>query len=352
MSKYVNKLLEYYKQNPDVIQPTSAWKEVIEKSIRSAARDVQIRFICDFQNSTSNFYDGNKESHWFESLLSYITQTGFDIDDLEPSRRLTDYCPTKIYFSWQDTLRFHTIYLPIILMALDMPLPNRTYIKNLFQIKSCKPNGERKDFNPLQLIEYYGKDAFRFLIVKLVSEQRKVLSLEDMTRQYNMDLVEGLDQLISRIINMLDMVGNRSVPRVDAHSCFDTDLRQFVSQSVKNIEWYMDNIEFSQSLSAISSLIKLTNQYICESTPGYLFEKNDTQQLQCVLYYATELIRIISILLQPFMPEFSKKIFSYFKWDSEETSWNSSKYLGLGKPKRIEKEKITLFPRIPQYLFQ
>lgn len=312
LSRYADKLAAYYEQNPDFVQPVRERDDILSKYIQSAKRDI----ACTLPHPEGSLSDISQAfSDWLKELLQYLNATGYP-----------NYWPANIQFAGKDTLRFHTVYWPILLMALHLPLPEKIYIHNLFHLMDSDSGEHRNDeFDPAQLIRQYGRDAFRYLLVRLISESNTVLSLQQMQLHFERDLVESLENLIQSAIQLTARLEPSAVLMAHDSPELNLDLVVRIQQTVEKVEHSMEEIQIQEALLAVWGLIEFTNDYV---RPVLHLDNSDAS----VLYNLTEVIRIVAILLQPVMADYSSAVFQHFRWSEEERTWASAKNFGMGHP--------------------
>lgn len=348
MSKYVDRLLQYYEDHPDFIQPESRKNEMINNFIKPGLQD-----LCVSRTSFDwGIHVRSNPKHviyvWLDALTNYITAIGYGSSDAQLQKKFNAYWPADVHFVGKDIVRFHTIYWPIILMALDLPLPKKVYGHGFFLMKDGKMSKSKGNvIDPLTLVERYGKDAFRyFLLREIPFGQDGVFTPEAMVERLNFDLANDLGNLVHRTAAMLNRFNAGKVPQALDLSEYEVRLRELATQTVLDVEMHMDDMQFSVALSGIWKLVGQANKYIDETAPWSLNKLGERNRLDTVLYHMVEVIRIISVVLQPFMTDFPKLALRQFQWMDEETTWESAKCFGLGRSGQIVVEGEPIFPRL------
>lgn len=349
MSKYQDRLLKHIEENPDFIQPESRKNEMVNNFLKPGLEDLSV--------SRSTFDWGIKipgdPKHviyvWIDALSNYITALGYLADDIEEQKKFAKYWPADVHLIGKDILRFHTIYWPIILMALELPLPKQVYGHGWVLMpdgKMSKSKGNAID--PKFLIDRYGSDAVRYFLMREIPfGSDGIFTPETFIQRLNVDLANDLGNLVSRTVAMIEKYFNGKLPESKGLTELDQELITLADDTVIKVEEALDKMLFSQALTSIWQLIGRTNKYIDETMPWAL-AKDETQQerLGTVMYNLVESIRIISILLQPFMPSTSEKIWHQIGLDQSLTSWDFAKSWNVSKVGTVVNKDGVIFPRL------
>ncbi|ALS28435.1 methionyl-tRNA synthetase [Paenibacillus sp. 32O-W] len=348
MSKYVDRLLQYYEENPSFIQPESRKNEMINNFIKPGLEDLAV--------SRTTFDWGIKvpgdPKHviyvWIDALTNYITALGYDTEDDELFRK---FWPADVHLVGKEIVRFHTIYWPIMLMALDLPLPKRVFGHGWWLAKEGKMSKSKGNVvDPVKLIDRYGLDALRYFLLREVPfGSDGTFTPEGFIERINFDLANDLGNLLNRTVAMIDKYFGGAVPEyAGAVTEFDAPLAGLASETVAQVEAAMENMEFSVALAAIWQLISRTNKYIDETQPWVLAkDENNRKQLASVMVHLAESLRIVSILLQPFLTHTPRAIWRQLGIaEGELTAWDSTKTFGRipGGTRVVKGEP--LFPRL------
>lgn len=348
MSKYVDRLLQYYEDNPGFIQPESRKNEMINNFIKPGLEDLAV--------SRATFDWGVKvkgdPKHvvyvWIDALSNYITALGYGSDNEELFNR---YWPADVHLVGKEIVRFHTIYWPIMLMALDLPLPKKVFGHGWLLMKGGKMSKSKGNvMDPVVLIDRYGLDATRYYLLREVPFGADgSFTPESFVQRVNSDLANDLGNLLNRTVAMIGKYFDGTIPAFKAGvTAFDAELEKLALETVSKVEEVMENLEFSVALSAIGAFISRTNKYIDETQPWALAKDESKQEeLASVMAHLVESLRIASILLQPFLTEAPAKIWSQLGITADEwTDWESTKQLGVipGGTKVGKAEPI--FPRL------
>lgn len=348
MSKYADRLLAFYEENPTFIQPESRRNEMINNFIKPGLEDLAV--------SRTTFDWGIKvpgdPKHvvyvWIDALSNYITALGYGSDNDELYRK---FWPADVHLVGKEIVRFHTIYWPIMLMALGLPLPKKVFAHGWLLMKDGKMSKSKGNVvNPVSLIEHFGLDAVRYYLLREVPfGSDGAFTPENFVERINYDLANDLGNLLNRTVAMIDKYFGGEVPAFESGAtAFDTDLEQLAAATVGKVEEAMDNMEFSVALSAIWAFVGRTNKYIDETQPWALAkDEANRPALASVMGHLAESLRIVSILIQPFLTRTPRKIWAQLGVsEGELTAWDSVKSFGgsLAGTKLSKGEPI--FPRL------
>jgi len=351
MKKYQKRLEDFYRENPDFIAPESRKNELFNNFIKPGLEDLCV--------SRTSFDWGVKVKKnprhvvyvWLDALTNYITALGYGSDD---DSKLKKYWPADLQIVGKDIIRFHGIYWPIFLMALDLPIPKKLYAHGWIMMKDGKMSKSKGNIvYPELLIEKYGLDACKYYLLKeLQYGQDGVFTPEGFVERYNIDLCNDLGNLLNRTIGMMNKYFEGTIPSLgNTKNEQDDELEKYVIEKVKQVEKNMDNVKVSNALTEIWNIISRSNKYIDETAPWVLAkseDEKDREKLASVMYHLAENLRIVAILLEPFMKETSKKMLEQLGINDEKiTTWQSTQTYGklLENTKVIEKGE-PLFMRL------
>ncbi len=351
MSKYVDRLLKHYEENPDFIQPESRKNEMINNFIKPGLEDLCVsRTTFDWGIKVP----GDPEHViyvWIDALTNYITALGYLSDDEKERAKFERYWPADVQFVGKEIVRFHTIIWPIILLALDLPLPKKVFGHGWLLMKDGKMSKSKGNVvNPVPLIDRYGLDALRYYLLREVPFGADgVFTPEGFVERINYDLANDLGNLLNRTMAMIEKYFDGSIPDPSLGSTsFDSELKEKVTETIGRVEEAMDEMEFSVALTHIWQLIGRANKYIDETMPWSLAKDEAKKgELASVLYHLAEVLRIVAILIQPFMTRTPQKIWGQLGiQDGSLQQWDSVyRFGGIAGGTRVAKGE-PIFPRL------
>ena len=338
MKKYADRLLKFYEDNPDFVEPAYRKTEMINNFIKPGLEDLCVtRTSFDWGIKVPN--DPKHVIYvWLDALTNYLTALGYMQED---DTLFKKYWPADVQVVGKDIARFHLIYWPIFLMALDLPIPKKFIVHNWIMMKDGKMS---KSFGnvvyPEKLIDRYGVDATRYYLLRIVpASQDGVYTPEDFVERYNSDLCNDLGNLVNRTVSMVNKYFEGVVPEYNGTpNEVDKEFEAFTEDQIKKIEDYMENYQLLNALQEIWAVISRTNKYIDETRPWELEKNGETEKLKSSMYHLIENIRKIGIVLLPFMEETAKNLLHQIGVKEELKTWESLyKYDSLKDTKVIEK---------------
>ena len=346
MSKYADRLVKYYKDHPDFILPHSREKEMINNFIKPGLEDLSVtRTTVDWGIPVPS--DPKHVVYvWIDALSNYITALGYDSDDDSLFKK---YWPADVHLVGKEIVRFHTIYWPIMLMALDLPLPKHIIGHGWVLMKNGKMSKSKGNaVYPESLTSRYGVDPLRYYLMRaLPFGADGIFTPEDFIERINYDLANDLGNLLNRTVSMINQYQDgQVVPVPVAQDKFGKDLQDTAAKVISEYREQMDALHFSQALDSIWKLVARANKYIDETTPWVLNKENKTEELSHVMSNLAESLRLIAIMIYPVMTETAPNIYAQLglNWEDEDQknlefgdfAWNT---------KVVEKPK-PIFPRL------
>ena len=312
LSKYGDKLIEYINTHPDFIQPESRKNEMMNNFLLPGLQDLCVSRTSFKWGIPVDFDDKHVIYVWIDALSNYITGLGFDLDG-NSDKLYQKYWPADLHLIGKDILRFHTIYWPIMLMALDLPLPKQIFghpwlVMSDGKMSKSKGNVIYAD----DLVDEFGVDAVRyFLLHEMPFENDGVASWELMTERTNSDLANVLGNLVNRTISMSNKYFDGVVTSTGVAESVDDELKEVATKACAKVTEKMDKLRVSDAITEIFTLFKRCNKYIDETEPWVLAkDEAKKDRLSEVLYNLVEGICIGTSLLAAFMPDTAEKIFA------------------------------------------
>ena len=346
MSKYADRLLKHIEEHPDFIQPESRKNEMINNFIKPGLLDLCVSRTSFQWGVPVDFDPGHVVYVWIDALPNYLSALGYcnDKEDL-----MQTYWPPDVQLVGKDIIRFHTIYWPIILMALDLPLPKKIYGHGWILLKEGKMSKSLGNVvDPLELVKKYSTDALRYYILREMNFGGDVAYSEDLLiSRINADLANDLGNLLNRTTAMTVRYFKGQIPPDRQTEPMDQELIELAKKLPDQVEACMDQVDFAKALEAIWKLVSRTNKYIDENQPWVLCKDPEkTKRLAAVLYHLSESLRFIGVLIGPFMPATGKKILNTLKVPEKYRSWESLLEFGVCPFEEKYEKCDPLFPRI------
>ena len=310
LSKYADRLIEHINTHPEFIQPVSRKNEMMNNFLIPGLQDLCVSRTSFKWGIPVDFDEGHIVYVWIDALSNYITGIGYNCGG-ESSELYKKMWPADLHLIGKDIIRFHTIYWPIILMALGEPLPKQVFghpwlLQGDGKMSKSKGNVIYAD----TLVDFFGVDAVRYFVLhEMPFDNDGVITWELMVERINSDLANVLGNLVNRTVSMSNKYFNGVVCNKKANADVDADLIAVTTQTYEKVAQCMEKLRVADAISTIFTLFKRCNKYIDETTPWVLAKnEDDKDRLATVLYNLTESITIGASLLEPFMPETSAKI--------------------------------------------
>lgn len=347
MKKYQDWLLQFYEENPDFIVPESRKNEIFNNFLKLGLEDLCIsRTTFDWGIKMKN--DPKHVLYvWVDALTNYITALGYASSD---DALFQKYWPADLHIVGKEIIRFHGIYWPIFLKALDLEMPKKIYAHSWLVMKDGKMSKSKGNvIYPEILIERYGLDSLKYYLLRTMQfATDSIFTPEDFVDRYNFDLCNDLGNLLNRTIGMINKYFAGSVPReISQKNAVDDELEEFTMQEMNEFEKNMEQFFISNALSNVWKIISRTNKYIDETAPWMLAKEENKAKLESCMFHLVETLRKIAILLKPFMPETAEKMFSQLGIKSEDLkTWDSLEiYDNLPKDIKVTEKGEALFMR-------
>ncbi|MGV2876539.1 methionine--tRNA ligase [Macrococcus capreoli] len=348
LSNYADRLVKYYEEHPEFIQPVSRKNEMLNNFIKPGLEDLAV--------SRTSFDWGIKvpsnPKHvvyvWIDALTNYISALGYLSEDDSEFKK---YWPADVHIMAKEIVRFHTIIWPILLMALDLPLPKKVFAHGWILMKDGKMSKSKGNVvDPHILIDRYGLDAVRYYLMReLPFGSDGVFTPEAFVDRTNFDLANDLGNLVNRTIAMINKYfdGNLTGYKGQMHEV-DAEIEALALETKERYDAAMENLQYSVALQEVWKLISRTNKYIDETTPWILIKEEDKKDLlESVMYHLVENIRFAAVLLRPFLTEAPTKIFNQLNIQDPTLFEFASldAYGKIGELKVVEKA-TPIFPRL------
>ena len=354
MSKYVDRLIKHIEDNPGFIEPESRKKEMVNNFLKAGLQDLCVSRTSFKWGIPVDFDDKHVVYVWLDALTNYITALGYDPDKSfdEQNEQFKKYWPCDVHIIGKDILRFHTIYWPIFLMALELPLPKKVFGHPWFNFGNDKMSKSKGNVVYAdELADIFGVDAVRYYALsEMPYATDGSITYEAVISRYNNDLANNLGNLVSRTHAMTKKYFDGVVPAPDATDALDDELISAVNKARDESVRLMDEFRVSDSLDEIFTMLRRANKYIDETMPWALAKSEEGMpRLKTVIYNLLEVIRCAAVLLKPYIPETAEKIFRQIGTDK--TSLDSVSTFGSLVSGAPLGEASTLFARIDEKKF-
>ena len=349
MSKYADRLLKHIEENPEFIQPESRKNEMINNFIKPGLQDLCVSRTSFTWGVPVDFDPKHVVYVWIDALTNYITGLGYDCDG-NHGEKFKHYWPADVHLIGKDILRFHTIYWPIMLMALDLPLPKQVFGHPWLLVGEGKMSKSKGNvIYADDLVRYFGVDAVRYIMLhEMPFAQDGTVTYELMIERINSDLANILGNLVNRTLSMTNKYFGGLVHNANVSDPIDDELIALAKATPANVQKKMDELRVADAIDEIFALLRRSNKYIDETMPWAL-GKDETKKdrLATVLYNLLESIRIAAILLESYLPETSKAILDQL--NTQQRSYDSVLTFGqLEDGIHVTSKPQILFARIDE----
>lgn len=349
VSKYIDRLLKYYEENKNFITPESRKNEMINTFIKPGLED-----LCITRSSFSWGVPVKENPRhivyvWIDALLNYISDLGYLQEDDKRFKKYWNKETEIIHVVGNDINRFHTIYWPMLLMALDLPLPNRIFVHGLMMMKDGKMSKSKGNvISPYPLIERYGLDSLRYYLVReIIFGNDGKFTPEQFIERINMDLVNSYGNLLNRTIGMIGKYFNGQVPTYHGDvTIYDESIRTLAIQTINEYEQDFDDLRITEAIMAVFNLIFRANKYIDETTPWVLAkDESKKKELASVMSHLADVLYISTMLLSPVLVEATESAFNQLNVPQELREYESIKRFGIFGNMKTN-IAVPLFPRL------
>ena len=342
LSKYQDALLKYYQDHPDFIRPLNRKKELLHSFFDEGLEDLSVTRRRLKWGVPVPFDPDHVIYVWIDALICYLTGIGL----LEDPEKFDRFWPAKVHFIGRDIARFHAIIWPAVLMALDLPLPEKIFAHGWILFDEDKMSKSKGNVvYPEPLVELYGKDALKYFVLREFNFGADGnFSTKKFLERLNSDLANDLGNLLSRTTAMVEKYRAGQVPLAGPAEDVDRDLMEVQKKTLPDLKKAMEDFDFQHGLESIWTLIRRSNKYIDETAPWALEKEGKSERLDTVLYRLIDALRSIATLLIPFMPDTSKEMFRQL--GIEEMDFGSAVDTDLYPAQTQVRRGEPLFPRL------
>lgn len=349
MSNYADRLMQYIEDHPEFIEPEARKKEMVNNFLKAGLQDLCVSRTSFKWGIPITFDEKHVTYVWIDALSNYITALGYDPDNAEQPELFNKFWPADVHIIGKDILRFHTIYWPIILMALDIPLPKKVFGHPWFNLGADKMSKSKGNvIYADELADIVGVDGVRYYaLAEMPYAADGVITYENVLKRYNGDLANNLGNLVNRTVAMTKKYFDGIVPAPDTAEDVDAELLAAVETAKKTSYDCMENYHIADALDAIFTMLRRANKYIDETTPWTLAkDESKHARLGTVLYNLLETIRTAAVLLTPFIPTTAENIFGQLATDRRD--YDSIETFGVLESGKPVGEPAVLFARLDE----
>ncbi len=349
MSNYADRLMQYIEDHPEFIEPEARKKEMVNNFLKAGLQDLCVSRTSFKWGIPITFDEKHVTYVWIDALSNYITALGYDPDNAEQPELFNKFWPADVHIIGKDILRFHTIYWPIILMALDIPLPKKVFGHPWFNLGADKMSKSKGNvIYADELADIVGVDGVRYYaLAEMPYAADGVITYENVLKRYNGDLANNLGNLVNRTVAMTKKYFDGIVPAPGTAEDVDAELLAAVETAKKTSYDCMENYHIADALDAIFTMLRRANKYIDETTPWTLAkDKSKHARLGTVLYNLLETIRTAAVLLTPFIPTTAENIFGQLATDRRD--YDSIETFGVLESGKPVGEPAVLFARLDE----
>ncbi|MBE0478422.1 methionine--tRNA ligase [Candidatus Aerophobetes bacterium] len=347
LSKYQKPLLDYYNENPDFVLPSTRKNEVVE-FVKRGLRDISVTRLnlewgipCPVDEQHSIYV-------WVDALINYISALGYSLEE----ERFFTFWPADVHLVGKDILKFHAIIWPALLMAIGIKLPGMVFAHGWWMIKGEKMSKSRKNVvEPEWIIDRFGSDYLRYFLLREVPfGEDGNFSPALFVKRVNSDLANDLGNLLNRTLTLVVKHFQAKVPRPGKINAQDDELKGKIDSLPDNLQNFMDRLSFSQAFDSIWEVVRGANLYLDRCAPWRLVKKGETERMGSVLYNVLEIIRILTVVLFPFIPRGAEKMWKQLGMEdilSEQKLKDAVKWGKLPFALEVKKPE-PVFPRIKE----